>query len=142
MNGIPKLKVEIFSWKTTSHKDHFEVCLPHSWLLSGLIVVGLPWKLLYSNYKMTLTSLYLLRQVAGNYILLFWNVLVFLKYSFHYIRLWPPRMNLPKTGRARPGVWDHWMSVITQFPPHINLVDWDANGQIGVHHFKPRYLFS
>ena len=34
--------LELFSWKTTSHKDDFEVCLPLSWLLSGL-----PWKLLY-----------------------------------------------------------------------------------------------
>ena len=31
--------VELFSWKTTSHKDHLEleVCLPNSRLLSGLI---------------------------------------------------------------------------------------------------------
>ena len=28
--------VEVFSWKTTSHKDHLEVCLPTSRLLFGL----------------------------------------------------------------------------------------------------------
>ena len=29
--------LELFSWKTTSHKAHLEVCLPKSRLLSGLI---------------------------------------------------------------------------------------------------------
>ena len=33
--------VELFSWKTTSHKDHLEVCLSNSKLLSGFIV-GVP----------------------------------------------------------------------------------------------------
>ena len=28
------LQVELFSWKTTSHKDHLEVCLPNSRVLS------------------------------------------------------------------------------------------------------------
>ena len=27
--------VELFSWKTTSHKDHLKVCLPNSRLVSG-----------------------------------------------------------------------------------------------------------
>ena len=31
------LQVELFSWKTTSHKDHLEVCLPNSKLLSDFI---------------------------------------------------------------------------------------------------------
>ena len=30
-------QVELFSWKTTFHIDYFEVCLPNSSLLSGLI---------------------------------------------------------------------------------------------------------
>ena len=35
---VIKQKIELFSWKTTSHKDHLEVCLlPNSRLLSDLI---------------------------------------------------------------------------------------------------------
>ena len=35
-NGQPPYW-ELFSWKTTPYKDHLEVCLPNSWLLSDLI---------------------------------------------------------------------------------------------------------
>ena len=34
--GHSACTVELFSWKATSHKDHYEVCLPISRLLSGL----------------------------------------------------------------------------------------------------------
>ena len=40
-------RLELFSWKTTSHKDHLEVCLPNSRLLSGLIGM-------WSSMKITL----------------------------------------------------------------------------------------
>ena len=43
--------VELFSWKTTSHKDHLEVCLPNSRLLSYWDVV------LHENYS--IINLYL-----------------------------------------------------------------------------------
>ena len=39
--------MELFSWKTTSHKDHLEVYLPNSRLLSGLIRM-------WSSVKITL----------------------------------------------------------------------------------------
>ena len=45
--GIYVKKVELFSWKTTSHKYHLEVCLPNSRLLSGLIGM-------WSSMKITL----------------------------------------------------------------------------------------
>ena len=38
--------LESFSWKTTSHKDHLEVCLLHSRLLSGLYGTWSPMKYL------------------------------------------------------------------------------------------------
>ena len=49
-NWRPQLRyfnLELFSWKTPSHKDHLEICLPNI-LLSGLLgICGLPLKLLY-----------------------------------------------------------------------------------------------
>ena len=47
----------LFSWKTTSHKDHLEVCLLNSRLLSGLIGM-------WSSMKITLlaTKLAFLKQ--------------------------------------------------------------------------------
>ena len=39
------IKLELFSWKTTSHKDNIEVCLPNSQLLSGLIGMWSPMKI-------------------------------------------------------------------------------------------------
>ena len=44
-----KTLLELFSWKTTSHKDHFEVCLHNSLIVDFYLVLlgcGLPWKLL------------------------------------------------------------------------------------------------
>ena len=41
------MKIEVFSWKTISHKDHLEVCLPNIILLSGLIGI-------WSSMKITL----------------------------------------------------------------------------------------
>ena len=40
-------EVELFSWKTTSLKDHLEVWLPNSWLPSGINVM-------WSSMKITL----------------------------------------------------------------------------------------
>ena len=44
---VKKPSSDWFSWKITSHKDHFEVCLPNSRLLSGLIRM-------WSSMKITL----------------------------------------------------------------------------------------
>ena len=43
------MNIELFSWKTTSNKDHLEVCLPNSRLLSGLIGM-------WSSMKITIVS--------------------------------------------------------------------------------------
>ena len=42
------VQLELFSWKTTSHKDHLEVFLPNSRLLSSLICIGM-----WSSMKIT-----------------------------------------------------------------------------------------
>ena len=42
-----KIHLELFSCEITSHKDHIEVCLPNSRLLSGLIGI-------WSSMKITL----------------------------------------------------------------------------------------
>ena len=41
------IDIELLSWMNTSHKDHLEVCLPKSRLLSGLIGM-------WSSMKITL----------------------------------------------------------------------------------------
>ena len=48
---LNKDSVELFSWKTTSHKDHLEVCLPNSRLLSGLIGMWSSTKITLSTYS-------------------------------------------------------------------------------------------
>ena len=46
---ISYLDIELFSWKTTSHKDHLEVCLPMCRLLSGLYCL---WDVVFQeNYS-------------------------------------------------------------------------------------------
>ena len=60
-------EVELFSWKTTSLKDHLEVCLPNSRLLSGRIAM-------WSSMKITLFILHATtsnNDLMGSYTLTF-----------------------------------------------------------------------
>ena len=50
--GLKYTLFRIISWKTTSHKDHLEVCFPNSRLLSGLYGM-------WSSMKMTLRGYWL-----------------------------------------------------------------------------------
>ena len=43
----PQMNIELFSRNTTSHKDHFKVCLPNNRLLTGIIGM-------WSSMKITL----------------------------------------------------------------------------------------
>ena len=45
--------VQLFSWKTTFHKDHLEVCLPNSRLVHGLLGI-------WASMKITLVMGWLL----------------------------------------------------------------------------------
>ena len=43
--------LELFSWKTTTHKDHLDVCLPNSRLLSGLTRMWSCLKITLFSYR-------------------------------------------------------------------------------------------
>ena len=49
LGPINKMWVESFSWRTISHKDHLEVCLPISRLLSVLSGMWSSMKITYYN---------------------------------------------------------------------------------------------
>ena len=51
---ITIMEVELFSWKTTSNKDHIEVCLPNGRLLSGPIGMWSSMKITLINYILLL----------------------------------------------------------------------------------------
>ena len=62
--------VELFSWKTTSHKDHLEVCLSNSRLLSGLIRIWSSMKialLFLQNLSMSVSVLTLTAMAYDRY---------------------------------------------------------------------------
>ena len=50
------MKIEVFSWKTISHKDHLEVCLPNIILLSGLIGIWSSMKITLPLFSLFLTA--------------------------------------------------------------------------------------
>ena len=52
---IPGRVRVLFSWKTTSHKDHLEVFLPNSRLLSGLIGMWSPMKITLLVFCMSIS---------------------------------------------------------------------------------------
>ena len=101
-------EVELFSWKTTSHKYHLEVCLPNSRLLSGL--TGM-----WSSMKIALhiTQIYFL-QILMTQSHLVWTIIithykiisfsqqyllvVIDKNHYHSIQGFPKKMFISKKG--------------------------------------------
>ena len=59
--------VELFSWKTTSHKDHLEVGLPNSRLLSSLIGMWSYMKITLCFFLIIIIFSQFKRQVASNW---------------------------------------------------------------------------
>ena len=71
-------EVELFSWKTPSHKDHLEVCLPDEDFYLVRYVSCLPRKLLYWKMRtiMSINILWTFKQ--SNYV----DVLQILSYTY------------------------------------------------------------
>ena len=82
-------QVELIAWKTTSHKDHLEVCLPNSRLLSGLygMLSSMTISLVFISGKPQNQGAYPNPSVADNFCVTFFLQVTVLFHSFMLLRI-------------------------------------------------------